>query len=102
MAEAEELSSDDSDRESRESESDLSLSCAFSSFEGDSSDAEATGGDVVEPYQYEPVDSHSSSGSESAGDTSTTGDKRLLSTEWYVDYSMLLYFKHKNHSNIQF
>lgn len=78
----------DSDRAdslgSSKSESELSLSCDFSPFDSGSEGAIAT----VEPYQYEPVDSHSSGGSDSregSSDEESAGAERLLNTEWLVD-----------------
>ena len=73
--------------ENSQSESDLSLSCEFSSFESDGSESETAERDstVVEPYQYEPLDSRSSSGSELAdgsSDDESLGAERLLNTEW--------------------
>ena len=74
--------------DSEKSESELSLSCEFSSFEGSSSGSEAEDGEAVatvEPYQYEPLDSHSSGGTDSAEGSSneeSPGAERLLNTEW--------------------
>ena len=93
---AEELSCEESDYGSdradslgsSKSESELNLSCEFSSFEGGSSGSEAADGEAVatvEPYQYEPLDSHSSGGTDSAegsSDEESAGAERLLNTEW--------------------
>ena len=72
---------------SSKSESELSLSCEFSPFDSGSEAAEGAIA-TVEPYQYEPVDSHSSGGSDSregSSDEELAGAERLLNTEWLVD-----------------
>ena len=92
---AEELSCEESDYDSdhvdglgSSNESELSLSCEFSPFEGGSSGSEAAEGEavaLVEPYQYEPFDSHSSGASDSSEGSSgeeSAGAERLLNTEW--------------------
>ena len=62
------------------------VSFEFSPFEGGSSGSEAAEGEavaMVEPYQYEPFDSHSSGGSDSSdSDEESAGAERLLNTEW--------------------
>ena len=52
---------------SSKSESEVSLSCEFSSFEGGSSGSEVADSATVEPHQYEPLGSHSSGGTDSSG-----------------------------------
>lgn len=80
-----------------DSEGELSLSCEFSSFEGGSSGSEEADSETVatvEPYQYEPVDSHSSGGTDSpngSSDEDSAGAERLLNTEWYVNTLRLMY-----------
>lgn len=95
---AEDLSGGESDRsDSVDSEGELSLSCEFSSFEGVSSGSEEAESETVatvEPYQYEPVDSHSSGGSDSSNgssDEDSASAERLLNTEWYVNALKLMY-----------
>ena len=80
-------SSHTSSLENSQSESDLSLSCEFSSFESGGSESETAEREpaVVEPYQYEPLDSQSSSCSNSAdgsSDDESAGANRLLNTDW--------------------
>ena len=75
---AEDLSCEESDYGSSDadsvgnskSKSEVSLSCKFSSFEGDSSGSEAADGATVEPYQYESLGSHLSGGTDSSGENS--------------------------------
>ena len=94
MADDEELSYEESDGAdslgSSKSESELSLSCEFSSFEGGSSGSQAADGEAVatvEPYQYEPLDSHSSGGTDSAEGSSDkeSAGAEGLNTEWWID-----------------
>ena len=74
--------------DSSKSKSELSLSCEFSSFEGGISGSEVVDSEAVatvEPYQYEPLDSHLSAGTDSAegfSDKESAGAERLLNTEW--------------------
>ena len=71
---------------SSKSESEMSLSFEFSSFEGSSSGSEAVDGATVEPYQYKPpLGSHLSGGIDSSGgsaDEESAGAENLLNTEW--------------------
>ena len=60
---------------SSKSEREGSLSCEFSLFEGGSSGSEAADGATIEPYQYEPLGSHSSSGTDSSGGSADDSDR---------------------------
>ena len=74
---------------SSKSESEVTLSCEFSSFEGGSSGSEAADSATIEPYQYEPLGSHSSGGTDSSGgstDEESAGAERLFNTEWLVNF----------------
>ena len=75
-------------------QSDLELSCSSSAFENDSDAAEEPESRTVEPYQYEPVASDASSGSDGEDVNSDSDDEersRLSNTDWLVDLVIYQY-----------
>ena len=77
----------DDSQSSSKNKGELSLSCDYSLFESGSSGLDVADGwapsATIEPYQYEPLDSHSSdSAAERSSDDESEGAERLLNTEW--------------------